>query len=175
MSELNIVHYYNSKCMPLHSITELPEAEAYKMAGNLGKNEGESFYRFKDFINYYPKRIITEKWLYNWFLKLGGKPKTEHPLYFVLESSNYLYEHFFEKGKIIKIPLSAINEKHISFTFGDSCSRYEKENRKDPFLKSDLYKIINKNENILEFLKAIKKEYNYIECQLWDKSYLNNV
>ena len=175
MFELNIVQYCHSQCFPLHSITELPEAEAYQMAEKLGKNNGTAFYRFKDFVNYYPRRIKAEKWLYEWFLKLGGEPKTEHPLYFVLEGSNFLDE-WFDRGKIIKLPLSRINEKHISFTLGDSCAKYDKKNRRDPFLKNELYKIIEEHGGDIEnYLKTIEKEYSYIECQLWDKSYLNDI
>jgi len=83
--------------MPLQSITELPKDEAYKIALSLGSNKAKAFGRFKDFKNYYPRRIETEKWLYNLFIKLGGEPETEHPLYFVLEKSDFLYK-WFSKG-----------------------------------------------------------------------------
>jgi hypothetical protein len=78
--------------MPLRSITELSENEAFQAAYKLGQNDGTSFYRFKDFINYYPRRIKAEKWLYEWFKKSGGEPQTEHPLYFVLEQSDFLHK-----------------------------------------------------------------------------------
>jgi len=174
MGEINIVHYSHSECMPLHSITELPEKEAFEMAYKLGLNNGTSFYRFKDFANYYSKRIKTEKWLYNWFIKSGGEPKTEHPLYFVLEGSDYLNE-WFDKGKIIKISLSIIDAKHISFTIGDSCANFEKENRREPFLKEKLYEMIeNHNGKTDDLLKIIYEnyQYHYIECQLWNKEYV---
>ena len=144
MEEINIVHYYHSSCIPLKSITEFSKKEAFEIARKIGKNDGESFYRFKDFVNYYPRRIKTEKWLYNWFINNGGEPKTEHPLYFVLEGSNFFY-NWFDKGKIIKIPLSEIDSKHICFTIGDSCSKYNKNDIKDPILKRDLYKGTSKN------------------------------
>jgi hypothetical protein len=176
MLDLNIIYYCHSKCIPLRSITELPENEAFQAAYQLGQNDGTSFYRFKDFINYYPKRIITEKWLYDWFLNIGGEPKTEHPLYFVLEGSNYLNE-WFDKGKIIKISLSEINEKHISFTYGDSNVVFHKENRKDsPFLKKELYQTISEyGGDINKYMEYIIKEYRYIECQLWDNKYLEEI
>lgn len=174
MSKINIVHYCHSECMPLRSITELPEKEAFETAYKLGLNNGTAFGRFKDFINYFPRRIKTEKWLYDWFLKSGGEPKTKHPLYFVLEGSDFLNE-WFGKGKMIKIPLSIIDTKHISFTLGDSCATFDKENRKDPFLKEKLYEMIEKNNGRTdELLEAIYKDYNYhyIECQLWNNKYI---
>jgi hypothetical protein len=177
MHEVNIIHYCHSECMPLNSITELPEKEAFEMAKIIGENNGMSFYRFKDFINYYPRRIKTEKYFYDWFIKSGGKPKTKNPLYFVLEGSDFLF-NWFDKGKIIKIPLSKINTKHISFTIGDSCSEYNKNNLKEPILKDELYDIINKfNGNINLMLENMNKQYEikYIECQLWDNKYVNEL
>jgi len=174
MGELNIVHYCHSDCMPLHSITELPEKKAFETAYNLGLNNGTAFGRFKDFVNYYPRRIKAEKWLYDWFVKSGGEPKTEHPLYFVLEGSDYLNE-WFGKGKIVKIPLSIIDTRHISFTLGDSCVIFDKENKREPFLKEKLYEMIETNNGRTEeLLKMIYKDYqyNYIECQLWNNDYI---
>ena len=175
MCEVNIVHYYHSKCIPLNSITELPENEAFEMAKKIGENDGESFYRFKDFVNYYPRRIKTEKYLYDWFIKSGGKPKTKNPLYFVVESSDFFY-NWYDKGKTFIIPLSKIDTKHISFTIGDSCSEYNKNNLKEPFLKEELYEIINGfNGNINLMLENLTKKYEikYIECQLWNNKYVD--
>jgi hypothetical protein len=143
------------------------------MANILGKNNGNAFYRFKDFINYYPRRIKTEKWLYNWFLELGGEPEIEHPLYFVLEESDYLNE-WFNKGKVIKIPLSIIDEKHISFTIGDSNVIYHEENRRNPFLKNELIKIIEEHTGKIGNILG-EMEIKYIECQLWNKKYLETI
>jgi hypothetical protein len=159
--------------MPLRSITELPEYEAFQTAYQLGLNDGTSFWRFKDFINYYPRRIKAEKWLYDWFLNSGGEPKTEHPLYFVLEQSDFLHE-WFDKGKVIKIPLSLIKSKHISFTIGDSMATFKDGFlgiRINPIFKEELYKLIEEHDGKLEkYLKTM--EIKYIECQLWNKEYI---
>jgi predicted HicB family RNase H-like nuclease len=176
MPDLNIAYYCHSRCIPLRSITELPENEAFQTAYQLGLNDGTSFGRFKDFINYYPKRIKAEKWLYEWFIKSGGEPKTEHPLYFVLEQSNYLHE-WFDKGNVIKIPFSIINSKHISFTIGDSMATFKDDFngiRKDPIFKEEVYKLIEEHNGKLDkYLEKMDKKY--IECQLWNKEYLENI
>jgi hypothetical protein len=157
----------------LSSITELPEKEAFQIAYQLGLNDETSFGRFKDFINYYPRRIKVEKWLYEWFLASGGEPKTEHPLYFVLEQSDFLHE-WFNKGKVIKLPLSLINSKHISFTIGDSMATFKDdfiEVGKDPIFKEEVYKLMEKYDGKLEkYLETMK--IKYIECQLWNKEYI---
>jgi len=91
-----------------------------------------------------------------------------------LEGSDYLY-NWFDKGNIIKIPLSEIDIEHISFTIGDSCSEYNKGNLMEPMLKNKLYEIINEfNGNMDLMLKNIYEKYciKYIECQLWDNKYI---
>ncbi len=171
MQEIYIVNYCNPNCTPLKSITRLPEIEAFLLAKKLSEQyKGEAFYRLADFANYYPRRIRTEKWLHDWFTKLGGEPETEHPLYFVLQRSDYLYE-WFDSGPITRLPLSSINVKHISFTFGDSNSKMGKPERKNPFLKNTLFELISHYGNIDTFLDSIKDQYKYIEAQLWNDSY----
>ncbi len=142
------------------------------------KNRGVAFNRFgEDYKGYYPHRIRTEKWLFDCFVALGGKPQTRHPFYFVLHGSDMLYKWFGE-GSATKLLLSDIASCDISFTFGDSMSKMDKPERKDPFLKETLFDLINAhNGNVECFLNAIKEQYTYIEAQLWTNKYfaLNNL
>lgn len=172
MQALYIIHYCHPSCTPLQSITRLPEQEAYEKAKALSdQNKGDAFGRFADFHNYYPKRIRTEKWLYHHFVAIGGKPETEHPLYFVLQGSDYL-ESWFANGKATALPLFSISSEHISFTFGDSMAKMDKPERKDPFTKEELYRLIeNNNGDISQFLDGIRQQYTYIEAQLWNDIY----
>ncbi|MDR2717349.1 MAG: hypothetical protein LBB89_04705 [Treponema sp.] len=176
MPDLNIVYYYHSKCLPLRSITELPENEAFQIAYQFGLINGTSFGRFKDFNNYYPRRIKAEKWLYEWSAKSGGEAKIEHPIYFVLEQSDF-FIFFFDKGKVIKLHLSLINSKHISFTIGDSMTTFNDDYnsiRKDPIFMEEVYKLVEEYDGKLEiYLEIMEKKY--IECQLWNKEYLSNI
>ncbi|MDR2514791.1 MAG: hypothetical protein LBD02_06235 [Christensenellaceae bacterium] len=73
-----------------------------------------------------------EKWLYDWFVRLGGELGNEHPLYCVLSGSDYL-DGWFGRRKARKIPLSDIDAGRISFTFGDSVAWMSKSGRRDPF------------------------------------------
>ena len=171
MQELYIVNYCNPNCTSLQSITRLPEIEAFALGKELSKqNKGEAFYRFADFSNYYPRRIRTEKWLYDWFITIGGEPETEHPLYFVLQRSDYLNE-WFDRGEITRLPLNGIRAKHISFTFGDSMAKMDKPERRNPFLKNTLFELISHYGGIDIFLNSIKDQYTYIEAQLWSDGY----
>lgn len=173
MDKIYIINYCSAGCEPLKSITQLNEANAFDFANELSvNNSGTAFNRFNDFINYYPKRIRTEEWLYDCFVSLGGKPTTRHPYYFVLHGSDYLNKWFGE-GKITKLLLNDINTKDISFTFGDSMARMDNPKRKDPFLKETLLELIKKYENNLDlFISNMCQDYHYIEVQLWNDIYL---
>ncbi len=172
MKNLYIVNYCSIECAPLKSITRLPEDEAYDMARELAEgNQGTAFVRFEDFRNYYPRRIRTEKWLYDCFLQMGGKPQTRHPLYFVLDGSEYL-DGWFGKGKVTRLDLGKIDESHVSFTFGDSMAKMDKPERRLPFLKSALERSVGEHGGVDKFLEAIKEQYTYIEAQLWSDKYI---
>jgi hypothetical protein len=173
MQKLFIISYCHPNCTPLQSITRLSETEAYQKAKELAeKYHDTAFGRFADFNQYYPMRICTEKWLYDQFIKLGGQPATEHPLYFVLHKSKYL-DKWFSNGEITKLSINDIDTKHISFTFGDSMATMDKPERQDLFLKEDLLKYLEGyNGNINQLLESIRERYTYIEAQLWNDIYI---
>lgn len=176
MENIYIVNYCSPDCMPLKSITQLYETKAFEFAKELSiNNSGTSFNRFgNDFKYYYPKRIRTEEWLYDRFVALGGKPMTQHPVYFVVNGSDYLNE-WFGGGRITKLLLNDIDSKDISFTFGDSMSKMDKPERKDPFLKETLFGLIEKyDSNIDLFINDICRGFNYIEAQLWNDKYFKD-
>ncbi len=105
---------------------------------------------------------------------LGGKPKTRHPFYFVLNGSDYLNK-WFERGIITKLLLDDIDSEDVSFTFGDSMSMMDKAERRDPFLKETLYELFVKyNRNIDLLINDICQGFNYIEVQLWNDKYFND-
>lgn len=164
MHDIYIANYCNSNCSPLNSITRLSQSDAFTKAKELSnKYSGTAFGRFADFENYYPRRIQTEEWVYYSFIKLGGEPDTKHPLYFVLQGSDFL-DNWFGKGKVTKLLLENISSKHISFAFGDSMAILNKPERKNPFLKETLLELINHfNGDVNQFLSSIKEHYTYIE------------
>lgn len=176
MENIYIVNYCSPGCVPLKSITQFDETNAFEYAKELSSNNsGTAFNRFgNDFKYYYPKRIRTEEWLYERFASLGGKPMTQHPVYFVVNGSDYLNK-WFGGGKITKLLLNDIDSKDISFTFGDSMAKMDKPERKDPFLKETLFGLIEKyDSNIDLFINDICKEFNYIEAQLWNDKYFKD-
>lgn len=105
MKEISLVNYSHRGCEPLKSITQLSEEEAFKKAKEICKsNKGIAFGRFEDFVNYYPKRINTEKSLHQGFKSKGGKPEVETIIEAVLvhsDKSSYTDRPYVEMLKNI--------------------------------------------------------------------------
>lgn len=103
MKDIYIVNYCKQGCTPFKSITRLNKDKAFEYAKELyNGNPTTSTRRFgKDFEWYYPKRIRTEKWLYDHFIELGGQPTARHPIYFVLQGCDYL-NNWFDNGQFTK-------------------------------------------------------------------------
>lgn len=169
IDDLNIVNYCHPNCIPLKNIVRLPKEEAFSMAYEISsKNRGQAFYRFADFVNYYPLRIETDNYLYNAFKSLGGKPKVEHPLSFVFQGSDYLF-NWFDKGIITKIPLKDIPSEFISFTYGDSAAMLKRTGQVSLLTKDMLLDSIRQYQGTIdEYMHEIDATCHYIEVQLWN-------
>lgn len=174
---LYITNYCDRRCSPLDSITRISTEDAYSLAKKLSQYAGDSFtsfsrFREKDFDGYYKKRLRTEEWLYNSFIELGGKPQNAHPIYFVLGESRYLNE-WFENGIKIEILLSNIDFVDVSFTFGDSMSKMDSDDRMNLFTKESLFNFIYETtDDVSSFLNKLNKQNKYIEVQLWNDIYI---
>jgi hypothetical protein len=177
MENLYITNYCDKRCSPLSSITRLPTPDAYSLAKKLSQNISPSFtslsrFSDNDFDGYYKKRLRTEKWLYDEFIALGGKPQSAHPLYFVLHESTYL-NNWFENGIQTKLLLNEIDSADVSFTFGDSMSKMDAADRMNPFSKQTLFDFIYKStDDALSFLNELDRRNRYIEAQLWNDKYI---
>jgi len=173
MDGITLVNYAHTNCTPMKSITQLPEAEAFALAAKIyAESPCRAHRRFgPDFQYYYPHRMKTEKWLYEHFIALGGKPEAEHPFYFALHACGSLDE-YFEYGTQTRLALDGIDPRHISFTFGDSIAVMDSPDRRDPFTKDVLYQYITQHgHNVEQFLDSIQETYGCIEAQLWTDSY----
>jgi len=184
--DLIIVHYYHPNCVPFMNICRLSKGEAFSLAHKMAADnpETESFYRFADapqgFASYYPRRMITDEYLYNQFASLGGKPRQKHPLSFVLGGSEWLHKHYFSSGHTHRIGLSTIPSEHISFTLGDSMRLLVKDGvRVDEiqhgqvtmYTKEMLLRAINEYGTLDDYMEYVTDKYKYIEAQLWNDEY----
>lgn len=174
--DLFLVNYRHCDSEPLKSIMQLPKEEAFKMAEKLyAQSQCRAHRRFgPDFSSYYAHRLKTEKWLYDCFIKLGGRPQTKHPFYFVLQHCENFYQNF-DEGAEIKININDIDRADVSFTFGDSMAQMGKDSMKPMFLKDSLYELIRGQGNdVKKFLNSIKEPYVCMEAQLWTNRYFTD-
>ena len=172
MRDCHIVHYYHAASTPFRSISRLPKENAFALARSLHKKHPcVAFKRFGESCLewYWERREAAEHQLYSEFLDIGGKPETRHPVYFALQGSSpieNLYRNF-DKAKMIAISLSHIDPACISFTYGDSVALYEHPARRKPFMRDELYRLIDQYGNVDAFLSALDSLYEYIEAQVW--------
>lgn len=172
VNSLMLVNYCHPDCQPLKNIMRLPRDEAFGLAKELAAAHPETtaFYRFADFDNYYGLREAQDRYLYNGFIAKGGKPETEHPLSFVLEGSRYLSD-WFGNGIETRIPINTVDEKHISFTLGDSGAEYGRNGSVEVLTLSDLKALFaGQDGDYSRFLHSVGK--HYVEAQLWSDAYI---
>ncbi len=167
--DLKLYYYIDPNRTPFLSITALPKDEAFKMAEKLSPTTSSPMNRFckKDFPGYYEKRLKTEAWMYEEFIKKGGNPKISHPIYFTLGESDFLHK-WFGDGKQYSFALEDFStdflEKRMSFTIGDSMSVIDNPQKKlNTFM--EFSQILHTTS-----LEEIKHTNNihYVEVQLWD-------
>ena len=174
--ELKIVNYCHPKCEPFMNILRIPKDEAFALAYKMSAENPETtaFYRFADFENYYPRRIKQDAELYSQFKTLGGNPQESHPLSFVLQGSDYLYD-WFGKGTVYEMFLKNIPAEYISFTYGDSGAVFNKTGFISVITKDKLLESIRSfNGTLDEYMKEMTKKHYYIEVQLWNDEYIKN-
>ncbi|KNY27339.1 hypothetical protein [Pseudobacteroides cellulosolvens] len=174
-----IVHYFRSGTQPFNSLTDLDDEAATKLMNELYVKDSLLWERFSNPKQYLDARRGTEKWLLDEFIKKGGNPLLERPIYFVLGGSIWFNENETDENKKltsqIQIPLEIFDETEISFTYPDSMLTLLLAYQKDPIYYLPEYhgKIFTLKEilNIKENLKGIlpEKMPNYIEVQVWNK------
>ena len=170
MAPLIITHYYVHGTDPWQNIMLLPEAEAFRTAAELAAaHEGmESFGRFADFVHYYPLRKAADEWVRKEFIRLGGRPRLEHPYSFVLGESNYL-KKWFSQGDSLQIPLDRVPEDQVSFTLGDSCAKLSRGDALEVLTKQMLREKLRAFGDSVEKLIQSIAPYGYVEVQLWSR------
>ena len=114
MEKYSIIHYFYPGTDPWKNIMNLPEQEAFRVAEELAAKHPDttSFGRFADFANYYPDRKRADEFVREAFVKLGGRPKLQHPYSFTLGECEYLQKWFDTEDKIV-IDLSDVPDDQV--------------------------------------------------------------
>jgi len=105
---------------PFRSITELPEAEAFRLMDQMTDENTWHCPRFtkEKRGRYMAARRRSEQRLYAEFVRKGGRPRRQHPYCLCLETPGT--QALYPDAKRVHVPLAAIPPEVISFTYLDS-------------------------------------------------------
>ena len=174
--DLYLKHYCHPNCQPYKNICRLPKEEAFALAYNMAANNPDGTYlaRFSPthFESYYTRRMEVDKLLYDNFVSLGGKPKEQHPIFFVLHHSATLEDWVGKWSFIGKVRLMDVPPEFISFTLDDSMVSFKKNGRLTMYTKETLLRILGEYSGTIEdFMDELTAQYYCIEAQIWDDEY----
>jgi len=182
-----LTHYYRFGSKPFMTLSAISDDESLKIMNKLYM-DNEIWGRFKKPEVYLSERKKCEKWLKEEFIKKGGTPKQEYPIYTVLGVSEKIEKHMI-KDKIgkVQIPLSIFEKNEVSFTFIDSMySKFLVENKTHEHYIADYHgKVFTYDEisKIIDEKGELKKGwwgklpddfFPYIEAQVWNGEKLKN-
>lgn len=175
-----LTHYYHKEDRPFQVLSSLTEDKALDVMAKLGDRTGLVYRRFSHPQNYLRRRLETENWVRQEFIRKGGQPVSDYPQYFVVERAVWLEEGFDGQSCAIRMPLSAFDAKQVSFTFPDSMVSYWLRNQIEKefyhpeyhgqvFVLSEIDKIIDKfGIPDQEWRTVGARKYDFfIEAQVW--------
>jgi len=180
-----LIHYYRTGTEPFRSLSALPDAEAIEIMRSLYVEGSVIWERFKDPVDYLQGRRQIEAWLRQEFIRLGGQPQDQSPIYLVLGRSKWV-ERMADPATLsttsaIQVPLSILGESDVSFTYPDSMVSYFLELRQDPevyqpgyhgrvFTLSQIRKIVDEKGLPEEgwVTKTAADVAHYVEAQVWN-------
>lgn len=171
-----ITHYYLPDRRPFLNLSELDDSVLDLVLTELREkhSKGELKRTFPD--SYVEERRKTERHIRQHFVRKGGKPTRSYPHYFVLGESTTLRDMEADLREV-RIPLSEVYPKLLSFTWPDSMASLEL--AEDPQLRKPYHGQVFTLQEIAEvvrhhgspvdgLMRTAQHGYiNYIEAQLW--------
>jgi hypothetical protein len=154
--------------------------------------EGSVFWeRFKDPHHYLCARRQVENQLWTKFKEKGGSPKQSYPIYLVLGrpkwTSTVADEGTLATTDEIQVPLLALDEREVSFTYPDSMvsamiaaernpGYYEPEYHGQVFTAGEIRQIVHRKGMPGEGWETRMPKHlaHYIEAQVWNQAALLN-
>jgi hypothetical protein len=116
-----VTHYYLRGTPPCRSLSALQDEHAISLMKDLCD---DSIFgaRFRDPVGYLARRRRSERWVHDEFIKKGGLPKQDFPIYFVFGESRWLVQQSPDRQRHaeLRIPIDVFDEADISFTYPDS-------------------------------------------------------
>ena len=111
-----LYHYYEKDKGPFLNLSTLDMAEAESILDGIRK-EGNVFAAQRQ-KGYLKRRRELEAKAREIFISKGGKPVSQAPHYMVVEECGW-FDSWYKECACVKIPISDIDPKHVSFSYGD--------------------------------------------------------
>jgi len=176
-----LVHLYMNPKGPFHSISDLPEAEAFRLMDEMTKSTEWHLPRFtkEKRERYMEARRRSEDRLHTAFAAKGGCPVREHPYYLFLETQES--QSFWPSARRVIVPLDALPSEIISFTYLDSmvCDallhnpEHAPENCKQ-FAELACLNQVYRREELSDLIREFGlPRGTYLEAQVWADDPLN--
>lgn len=180
-----LTHVYKRGTLPFRSLSALSDREAIDVMQALYIEGAVIWERFKEPAQYLQLRKQVEEWLRQEFVAKGGQPRTEYPIYMVWGTSKWIETMLdaitLETTVEIHIPLSAFDEKAVSFTYPDSMVSFMLSMDRNPeyylpeyhgqvFTLAEMRAIVERNgfPGYKWGTELPSDLANYIEAQVWD-------
>lgn len=112
-----LCHYYEEAGGPLRNLSDLSLEDAEAVLQGL-RTKGDRFASQRT-ADYLILRREIELQVRGLFIAKGGKPRRQHPHYFVLGECAWL-QSWYPHGCELRIPIRAFHAENISFTYGDT-------------------------------------------------------
>lgn len=173
-------HYYDKDSGAFKSMTDNGHSKAQEIFATLKQIGKSAKSKFPD--SYVNLRKEVEDWLRTDFIKKGGQPLRQNPIYTILGTCDWLLD-WYAKGEKKIIPLSTIKDKQVSFTYPDSMISYQlffqrdslkiKYDKKDyygqVYLLDELHDTVSKYGLPSGELRNGRPDFDmYIEMQIWE-------
>ena len=177
-----ISHYYLPDRPPFLSLSDLRGGVDNKIFQDmLNRHKWDDKYNRRFGLNYLQKRVSVENRLRELFIGRGGKPKRQHPIYFVLGESKW-FKYLNTEHRVIRIPISKLPDKSVSITFPDSyitMTNSGKPYYEKVYFISEIQKILSEYGIPKDELPETYENYwegefeKYYEVQVWDDKILS--
>ncbi|MEZ4769458.1 MAG: hypothetical protein R2844_13650 [Caldilineales bacterium] len=116
-----LTRYYRRGTPPFQCLSALTDDDALPIMQRLA-DDSPLGVRFKNPLQYMRERRQSEQWTREQFIATGGQPVDAYPIPMVLGDSPWIVKHAPDLAMHaeIRIPLSALTEQDVSFTYPDS-------------------------------------------------------
>jgi len=184
-----LLHFYRKGSKPFQSLSALPDEKANEIMRDLFIEGSVLWERFRDPLKYLSFRREVEKKLQDDFLRKGGRPREDYPIYLVLGRPRWTQQSADARTTAttneIRVPLSILSSEDVSFTYPDSMVSAIITAEKNPdYYEADYHGKVFTLEEIRRIVeqrglpgegwqtKMPKHFANYIEAQVWNRPVL---